>query len=172
MGADAIADAPVPQGEATALKQVEVQPESKGNECVKELNLRPPPLFTPSAPAWATSLPTPARRVGQKRIASEQRPEEAEAKVRRRQPPSLFILDGLNILKSRNTPTWGTGAPGMIDLEWDQLERACRFYVCRGQKVSVYLPPLRSGHEEQLERCRLEFGDIFVSCRSASDDQF
>lgn len=61
---------------------------------------------------------------------------------------------------------------GEPDLEWNQLERACRFYTSRGQQVSVYLPPLRSGHEERLESCRREFGDIFVSCRSVSDDLF
>lgn len=151
---------------------------------------RPPPLFAPSSglgdAAWAAALPTPARGapVPQKRPLAlephEREPTAPARSVRRRlagdnreaRSPTLFILDGLNILKSRNTPSWGSAGLGDVDLEWGQLERACRYYTSRGQQVSVYLPPLRSGHEEQLERCRRAFGDIFVSCRSVSDDLF
>lgn len=138
-----------------------------------------PPLFAASThadAAWAAMLPTPARGAQKRPLVEDpdqfRMPTKAARLAPRVHSPLLFILDGLNILKSRNTPTWGSSGTGVPDLEWDQLERACRFYTCRGQKVSVYLPPLRSGHEQRLERCRQEFGEIFVSCRSASDDRF
>lgn len=59
-----------------------------------------------------------------------------------------------------------------MPLEWEQLKSACRFYRKRGHQVSVYLPPLRPEQEPQLDLLRKDFGDIFVLCRSASDDRF
>lgn len=124
------------------------------------------PLFAPSVgrhtASWAvaTKLPTPAR---------SRSPRLSKAPLVDSGHQALYVLDGLNILKSRNRQT---SLMGDVDLEWDQLESACRYYVSRNQQISVYMPPLRLGHEERLERCRKEFGDIFVLCRSASDDRF
>jgi len=81
----------------------------------------------------------------------------------------LYIVDGLNIMKSRNHDTWGSGD---VSLEWPQLESLCRYYVSRQCEVSVYLPPLRPGHEAQVAMLRRQFGDIFTICRSTSDDKF
>lgn len=137
---------------------------------------------------WAAKVPTPLREAKGKRLHSEAEAtgsvpvmlrslrQRVEASMSMSAPapksPSLFILDGLNIMRSRNTPLWNSWDARAPQLEWIQLEQACRYYTSRGQKVSVYLPPLRPGHEEQLEKCRQEFGDIFVSCCSASDDLF
>jgi len=89
------------------------------------------------------------------------------------QRETLYILDGLNILKNHNNPTWcHSASTGEPELAWDQLESACRYYTSHGQRVSVYLPPLRPGHELRLHKCRQEFGDVFVCCRSTSDDKF
>jgi len=137
------------------------------------------PLFPAASldsASWA-ALPTPVR------ASAPLSPAQPPAKRQRRGPspevgplattssPKLFVLDGMNILKSSNSISWGADDKEQ-SLEWAQLERACRYYTSRGHHVSVYLPPLRAGHEEQLERCCREFGNIFVSCRSASDDQF
>eukprot|EP00929_Paragymnodinium_shiwhaense_P022853 TRINITY_DN14473_c0_g2_i1.p1 TRINITY_DN14473_c0_g2~~TRINITY_DN14473_c0_g2_i1.p1 ORF type:complete len:1410 (+),score=379.59 TRINITY_DN14473_c0_g2_i1:121-4350(+) len=85
--------------------------------------------------------------------------------------PELFILDGMNILKSRNRH----GAGGEeVGLEWSQLESACRFFTTRKLRVSVFLPPVRMEQEPELERLRRAFGEIFVHCHGggASDDVF
>jgi len=137
---------------------------------------------------WAAKLPTPLREDEGKRLRFEVEATESvpllTRSVRQRidaalpictpipKSSSLFILDGLNIMKFRNTPSWNSWDARAPQLEWTQLEQACRYYTSHGQKVSVYLPPLRPGHEEQLEKCRQEFGDIFVTCCSASDDLF
>jgi len=60
-------------------------------------------------------------------------------------------------------------------LDWDQLEGACRYYTSKGCQISIYLPPLRDGCEDfRIERCRREFGDIFVVCKGVAgmDDKF
>lgn len=132
------------------------------------------PLFEaaePGAATWAT-LPTPARggtvdlpsARGPHRSRSPHRTPDANGSKK-----AIYILDGLNIMRSRNHQTSGGGE---VCLEWEQLERACRFYIRRGHPVSVYLPPLRPDCEPDFDRLRREFGDIFVLCRSASDDRF
>lgn len=94
-------------------------------------------------------------------------------------PPSLLILDGLNILRSRNhssgssasVPAWGQDAP---DFEWGQLESSCQFYTRRSCRVSVFLPPLGAEHNPEVERLRQRFGEIFVLCHGggSADDNF
>merc|ERR1719424_239339 len=103
--------------------------------------------------SWAASLPTPARLAQKRPLAEAPEPVGGEysrnvrpraagysvqaekagvaemdsatpSKAPMPKPAALFILDGLNILKSRNNPTWGSGGPGGQDLEWDQLEKA------------------------------------------------
>jgi len=112
----------------------------------------------------------------------QQQPQLKQQKQQQQQQmtPSLLILDGLNILRSRNqnggsssvvAATWGQEAP---DFEWGQLESTCRFYTRRGCRVSVFLPPLGAEHNPELERLRNKFGEIFVLCHGggSADDNF
>jgi len=81
------------------------------------------------------------------------------------------ILDGMNILRSRNSQGAGDDA---LRLEWGQLESACGFYARRRLCFSVFLPHLRHEHDPDLERLRTLFGDVFVLCPGGGscDDKF
>jgi len=86
-------------------------------------------------------------------------------------PQCYVILDGMNILRSRNAQGLGDD---MLRLEWGQLESACGFYTRRRLCISVFLPTLRHEHYPDLERLRSLFGDIFVLCPGGGscDDKF
>lgn len=133
--------------------------------------------------AWAQqprSTPASARRLVPQPLDETRRHCRSRSPLCRSQfaspmnrPPRRFvILDGMNILRSRNC--LHTSSEDSLRLEWGQLESACAFYAKRRFCVSVFLPPLRVEHEPELRRLRNLFGDVFVLCPGggSSDDKF